>query len=91
MAPTASARASGSAAVAAQRFVEQLGVVGEQVQRNWFGGEEGGQLQQLHRRWALGCEPFQGQRPGGVDPAVVARPRHRGRAESARRARNRRR
>ena len=56
----------------AQRLVQQVGVVAEQGQRNGFGGEEGGQLQQLHRGRVLAAQPLQRQRPGGVDPPGIA-------------------
>jgi hypothetical protein len=42
----------------AQRLVEQLRVAGEQGQRNGFGGEEGGQLQQLDGSRVLVAQPL---------------------------------
>jgi hypothetical protein len=57
---------------AAQRLIEQVGVVADQGQGNRFGGEEGGQLQQLHRGRLLAAQPVQRQRPGGVDPPGIA-------------------
>src|SRR4051794_10751609 len=46
----------------AQRLVQEVGVLAEQGQRNGIGGEEGGQLQQLHRGRVLAAESLQGQR-----------------------------
>jgi hypothetical protein len=43
----------------AQRLVQEIGVVTEQRQRNGFGGEESGQLQQLHRGRVRAVEVLQ--------------------------------
>ena len=57
---------------AAQRLVEQRGVATEQAQWDVFGGEEGGQLQQLDRGGVLAAEPVKRQSSGGVEPPGVA-------------------
>jgi hypothetical protein len=53
-------------------FVQQLGVGGEQPQRDRFRSKKSGQLQQWHGRWAVSVEAFQRYRPGRVDTALVA-------------------
>jgi hypothetical protein len=55
----------------AQRLVQEVGVVAEQGQRDGFGSQEGGQLQQLHAGRVRAAQLIGGQRPGGVDPPVI--------------------
>ena len=72
IAPSVSARASGSAAVVRNGSSSSSGWPVNRRSGIGSGAEEGGQLQQRHSCWAVLLEPVQRQGPGGIQLTLIA-------------------